>query len=343
MRIREGNGNEPPAQNSWHDSEGQLVTGGLIHEFQDFLLDIGLHAERRGELQAALELYANAVSVQPDSALAWYNYGDVLLAMGRFEEAVSPLTKAVALAPKTALFHYDLGLALFNLDRHEEASHEFAVIVADDPQLKRASSGLVLSSLTNLALSQDMLGRSDEAANTLAPALQTAVDILYNLGRFKLRAERADEAIDLMRAAALLAPESEDIVHGVGHALLELKRESEAAPFLLRATKLNPRCSFAWYDLGVTLSRLKQRKKARACFLKTLRLDPKYAWAYYDLACLDALERKPNAAFKNLKKAVARGFRDIQHLRRDADLRSLRRDPRWKAIAASINALPKGD
>lgn len=99
----------------------------------------------------------------------------------------------------------------------------------------------------------------------------------------------------------------------------------------------------AWYDLGVTLSRLKQRKKARACFLKTLRLDPKYAWAYYDLACLDALEEKPKAAFENLEKAVARGFRDIQHLCRDADLRSLRRDPRWKAIVARINELAKSD
>ena len=191
--------------------------------------------------------------------------------MRRYEEAVSPLTRAVELSPGTALFHYDLGLALFYLGRHEEAIREFTGIVANDPQLKRASSTLVLSSLTNLALSQDILGSPDEAANTLAPARQTAIDILYNLGRFKLLAKRAAEAVDLLQAAALLAPDSEEIIHGVGRALMDLKRESEAAPFLVRATKLNPCCTDAWYDLGVTLSRLKQRKKARSCFLKALR------------------------------------------------------------------------
>jgi Flp pilus assembly protein TadD len=140
----------------------------------------------------------------------------------------------------------------------------------------------------------------------------------------------------LLRAAALLAPDSEDIIHGLGCALMDLKREPEALPLLLKATKLNPHCTSAWYDLGVTLSRLKQRKKARSCFVKALRLDPKYAWAYYGLACLDALERKQDAAFKNLEKAAAHGFYDLGHLRRDADLRSLRRDARWKATLANV-------
>ena len=343
MGIHHTNGNGYSSRRSKHGSAGQPTTGGLILELHHVLLDLGVKAERRGELRSALDLYAGAVSAQPDSALAWYNYGDVLLSLGRYEEAVSPLTKAVKLSPGTTLFHYDLGLALFYLNRHEEASREFAGIVADDPQLKRASSKLVLSSLTNLALSQDMLGRTDEAAATLVPARQTAVDILYNLGRFKLRAKRAAEAIDLLQAAALLSPDSEDIIHGVGRALMDLERESEAAPVLVRATKLNPRCTEAWYDLGVTLSRLKQRKKARSCFLKALRLDPKYVWAYYDLACLDALESKPTAAFGNLEKAVAQGFRDVRHLRHDADFRSLRKDARWKAVVARINELAKGD
>jgi Flp pilus assembly protein TadD len=292
MRIHEGNGK------------------GLPHrEPQDFAWDIGFRAERRGELHAALELYAKVVSASPESAEAWYNYGDVLLAMGRYDEAIPPLTKAVDLSPQTPLYHYDLGLALFNLDRHEEASREFASIVADDPQLERASSVLVLASLTQLAWSQDKLGRADKAANTLAPALQTAVHILDSLGWFKLHANRAAESIDLLQAASLLAPNSAEIVNNFGCALM----------------------------------RLKQRKKARSCFVKAVRLDPDYALPYCNLACVDAVEGKRNAAFKNLEKAVARGFRDIQQLRRDADLRSLRRDPRWKAIVARINELAKGD
>jgi tetratricopeptide (TPR) repeat protein len=190
--------------------------------------------------------------------------------------------------------------------------------------------------LTTLALSQDSLGRPDEAARTLEPALQTAIDILFNLGRLNFRAKRPARAIGFFRAAALLAPDSEDVIHGVGRVLMDLKGEAEAVPFLVRATKLNPRCTDAWYDLGVTLSRLKQRKKARSCFARALRLDPKHAWAHYDLACLDALEGKPSAAFQNLEKATSLGFQDIRHLRRDTDLRSLRRDVRWKPMLAAM-------
>jgi tetratricopeptide (TPR) repeat protein len=168
--------------------------------------------------------------------------------------------------------------------------------------------------------------------------LATAIDILTNLGRFNFRAKRPARALGFMQAAALLAPDSEDIIHAVGRTLMDLKREAEALPFLIRSTTLNPRCADGWYDLGVTLSRLKQRKKARSCFVRVLRMDHKYAWAHYDLACLDALERKPSSAFYNLEKAIAHGFEDVRYLRRDADLKSLRRDARWKAMLATVDS-----
>jgi tetratricopeptide (TPR) repeat protein len=342
MGTNHVNGNGSSIRRLNHSSDGQPPTGGEVHELAELLLDLGRRAERRGELQSALELYANATTAQPDSAWAWYNYGDVLLALRRYEEAISPLSKAIQLSPSTALFHYDLGLALFNLNRHEEASQEFAGIVAIDPDLKRASSVLGLAALTNAALTQDSLGRPDEAAQSLQPALQTAIGILYNLGRFHFHAKRAAQAIVFLRAAALLAPESEDVIHTVGRILMDLKGESEALPFLVKATKLNPLCTDAWYDLGVTLGRLKQRKKARSCFIKTLHLDPNYAWAYYDLACLDALERKPTASFQNLENAVARGFQESRYIRRDADFMSLRKDARWRPILAKIDGLAEG-
>ena len=297
-----------PSRKSKYRPKGVPIMGGLIHDLHDCRLSVGFRAERLGELQTALEHYTHAILAQPDSALAWYNCGDVILALGRYEESIPPLTKAVELSPETKLYHYDLGLALYYLNRYKEAIREFTGIVADDPQLKRASSTLVLSSLTNLALSQGRLGRPDEAANTFAPARQTAVDILYNLGRLMLLAKRPAEAIDPLQAAALLAPDSEEIIHGVGRSLSELKRDSEAVPFLVRATKLNPRCADAWYDLGLVLLRLKQRKKARSCYLTTLRLDPKHAWAYYDLACLDAQSTSRMPLSRTLRKRLPLGF-----------------------------------
>ena len=117
MGIIQGFGNGRVTRPSTHRSGGGQTVGGVMHEMHDFLLDVGARAERRGELASALDLYANAVEARPDSPLAWYNYGDVLLASKRYEEAIAPLSNAVQLSPQTALFHYDLGLALLSLTR----------------------------------------------------------------------------------------------------------------------------------------------------------------------------------------------------------------------------------
>jgi tetratricopeptide (TPR) repeat protein len=84
--------------------------------------------------------------------------------------------------------------------------------------------------------------------------------------------------------------------------------------------------------LGLAYARLRFSARARACFRKSLQLAPDHAWSHYDLACLDALEGKRNRAFDHLMQAAACGFRDIGHLRRDSDFRSLRRDKRWKEL-----------
>ncbi len=294
-------------------------------------------------LQSALENFKRAVEEQPDSAWAWYQYGDALLGLKRTEEAVPALRKAVELSPETAPFHYDLGLALYDLNQLEAASEEFARIAVNDPKLKCAWSGLVLAAITNLALSQEKLGQRDEAIQTLLPALDNAVGILFNLGFLHFRAKRFDEAMPYAHAAYILKPNNEDIVHLYGSTLNESKRPREAIKLLKLATQLEPTCASAWYDLGLAYARLKFRKRARTCFRESLLLAPHHAWSYYDLACLDALEGKRNAAFQNLMQAVAFGFRQIRHLRRDSDLRSLRRDERWKTLITTIGDLERSN
>jgi Flp pilus assembly protein TadD len=319
-----------------HGSQWSAGHGGLIDELHDFFLDVGLKAERGGALSLALELYEEAVRRKPDSALAWYNFGDALLALGRLEDAIFALRKAVELSPKTALFHYDLGLALYQLGQLDEAAQEFEPIVAGDPELRRASSDLVPSAMTNLALCQLALGDPERAAATLGPARGRSVGVLYNLAMLNYRAKRLSVALPLARAAALVSPDSEDIIHLLGCILMDSQSDAEASEVLHRATRLNPDCPYAWYDLGVTLARLNQREKARRSFQKARRLAPNYFWVYYGLACLDALERKSAKAFANLDLAVMHGFRDVAWLQRDKDLKRLHRDSRWKNLVKAL-------
>jgi tetratricopeptide (TPR) repeat protein len=321
----------------------QKEPAGSLNQQPCLLLEPSPEEAEKMALQSALVNYKKAVEAESDSAWAWYQYGDALLGLKQTEEAVPALRKAVELSPETALFHYNLGLALYELNQSEAAIKEFAGIVANDPKLKYASSGLVLAAIANLALSQEKLGQRDEAIQTLLPAQENAVGILFNLGFLHFRAKRFDAALPYAQAAYILKPNNEDIVHLYGSTLNELKRPGEAVKILKLATQLEPACASAWYDLGFAFARLKHRKRARACFLQSLQLAPADAWPYYDLARLDALEGKRNVAFKHLMQAVVRGFRDIGHLRQDSDLRSLRRDARWKTLLTTMGDLEKSN
>ena len=289
-------------------------------------------------MKTALKNCKKAVAKEPDNAWAWHQYGEVLLSLKRAEEAVPALRKAVELSPETALFHYHLGLAFYILNQSAAAREQFAGIVADDPELKCAQSVLGLAAMMNLALSQENLGRREEAIQTLLPALDTAVDILFDLGWLHFRAKRYDAALPYAHAAYVLKPNNAKVVHQYGMVLSELKRTREAVKFLQLAVELNPDCCGAWYDLGLAHTRQNHRRKARGYFLRAQEVDPARPWPYYDLACLDALEGNREAAFRNLLIAAERGFRDVRHLQRDKDFRSLRRDARWKELITTIHA-----
>jgi tetratricopeptide (TPR) repeat protein len=327
-----GNGNGKREPNEWND----LPTGGFIHELHDYFIDLGKRAEQKGDLESAADLYSEAASADPKPPLAWYNYGDALLALGRSEEAIAPLCKAIQLAPNALLFRYDLGLAFYDLGKYREACSEFSRIVETDPQLSTASSSLVLSAMTNLALSQERLGNRDRAVRTLKPALHDTVGVCFNLGFLHCRAKRYAEALPFLQAAALLKPDDEDIVHELGFTFLELRNLKEALKYLQLATKLNPKCAAAWYDLGLVFARQKRHKPARRYVLRALRLNPKHYWSYYQLACIDALEKKRDSAFEHLEKAAACGFNKLDYLLRDNDFRSLRRDLRWRKLLKTL-------
>lgn len=62
--------------------------------------------------------------------------------------------------------------------------------------------------------------------------------------------------------------------------------------------------------------------------------------AHYNLGCVLARQKKPDEAFEHLTEAVKLGWRDKLHLEKDADLESLREDPRFKELLKSAEAPP---
>ncbi len=108
-----------------------------------------------------------------------------------------------------------------------------------------------------------------------------------------------------------------------------------------KVTTGDPKNGFAWHQLGYArhvqgmLDEAIVAHKAAAEFPKTK------AHALYNLACAYGLKKDANQACDALEKSVVAGFADLATLEQDADLASVREEPRYKKVVEDLKKAPK--
>lgn len=73
---------------------------------------------------------------------------------------------------------------------------------------------------------------------------------------------------------------------------------------------------------------------------RLVRLIPDNRSAWYNLACSYAVLGMVEPAFFALERSLELGYRSLKRLRRDPDLKCLRRDPRFLRLLRRIGLLP---
>jgi tetratricopeptide (TPR) repeat protein len=84
--------------------------------------------------------------------------------------------------------------------------------------------------------------------------------------------------------------------------------------------------------LGNSLTRRGRVREGLEIDKHLLRLRPLDALVHYNLACSYALLRQADLAIKALRRALELGYNDFHYLRQDADLDTIRQDPRFRQI-----------
>lgn len=69
------------------------------------------------------------------------------------------------------------------------------------------------------------------------------------------------------------------------------------------------------------------------------RLCPEDAIVYYNLACSYSLTSQLDVAIEALETAINLGYRNLDHMAKDPDLKNLRKHPGYKKIRAKISRL----
>jgi tetratricopeptide (TPR) repeat protein len=236
----------------------------------------GIAYERMGRYEEALECYRRAADA--GVWLAYFNQANIMVRLGRNEEAVPLLEKATRVNPDHAKSWARLGSALRSLKRLNEAlsAHRQATRLEPDYAWAWNEQGITL----------EMMGQYEEALQAYQQAHQHAPDDpLYLYQQADLLVSHTTnyaQALDLLNQALVRDGRNPRFWAKHGQALRRLNRYEEALTSYTRSIELDPTYAWAWNGRGLTLSALNRHEDALYCFQQASQADPQDVWYWYN-------------------------------------------------------------
>ena len=270
------------------------------------------YQEVRRSLEAARQLFARAVEIQPSFALGFCGIADALADLYLFhsrDEAfrsagAEAAKRAVELDPSLAEAHVSRAQSLMLHGAFEESADAFETAIALDPRSFDAHY-LYARLLWTLGRSDAAVLHLERAAAIRPDDYQTPtllMQVYYALGRESDRHNAALRTEELTRKRLDLRPDD------------------------VRALCMNAE---AHYVLG-------EREKAMERIGNAYAIDPDDVCTLYNSACVFALDGEIDRALDAIEGAVRGGYTYREWLENDGDLVRLREHPRFRALMDSL-------
>jgi len=238
----------------------------------------GVAAQRNGNCDDAVKLYAEAIKLDPRSFVSQANSGNCYIKLGKPQIALGFLQVAVKLRPSDPLVHYLLGVAYTGTKQTTEAINAFEESLRLDPKL--VHSHVVLAEIYS------DLSKYDDAIRELVTASKLREDdplIFLKLGRVDLNAGYWKSAIEYLNRSLALKPMVETYTD-LGNAYSKLNDNEAALQAYTEALKLNSESELTHYNLGVGLRELGRHREAAVAFKRATEIKKDFREAVFNLA-----------------------------------------------------------
>jgi predicted O-linked N-acetylglucosamine transferase (SPINDLY family) len=250
--------------------------------------------------QEALPFYDRALALKPDDILALTNRGAALNALGRQQEALACYDRVLAIHPDYANAHYNRGNALLGLKRPQEALACYDRALALQP----GETGALLNRGNALA----ELNRHEEALacyDRLLALEPSNAEALVSRGSALAALKRPEEALACYDRALTLRPDHAGAHYNRGNALFELQQAEQAIASHDKALALKPDFADALNGRGNALAELKRYDEALASYDAALMIAPGFVDALYNRCKALKEARRFDEALLAYEKAVA--------------------------------------
>ena len=227
---------------------------------------------RQKKIDEAMELVNRVLARSPASWEGHLTRGQVLFAQGQYEDALYEFEQSRPPRPSAQVAFW-LGRANEQLEREREATALFQRAVELEPGMVEAAAYLG----RRLAFG----GQSREAIALLEPLVAETSDYPFAfavLGRAYYDAGQRGKALEFLRKARRLNPESFEAAYWEGRIEGDANNHAAAAAALAAAVKVAPDNGLATQDayrrLGRAYASIGKNQAARSAFEKYLELAP---------------------------------------------------------------------
>ncbi len=230
----------------------RLRAPALVYVFAALLLPAlaGLTWRQCKILTDKETLWTTTLARNPNAAVACYNYGVLLVAQGRLNEAMAQFQKDVELEPDNELAQNNLGMLLLRQGRLSEAIVHFRKALEAHPDFIPAHN--------NLGVVLLQTGQEREAFAQFQAVLDRHPDEVsthYNFANALLERGRLDEAIVQLQDALKYKPNYAEARNLLGSALAKQGRLDEAIAQFQGALAQKPDYAEARNNLASALNR----------------------------------------------------------------------------------------
>ena len=292
----------------------QNVATADVHAYDFYLRGRRyFYAMTRRDFLHAIQMYEQAIGIDPQYALAYAGIADAYSFLYRYSSAMpeniaqaeKASLRAVELDPDSAEAHAARGTALTLGGQYPKAEKHF------------------------------------ETAMLLNPNL---FESYFFYGRACMSAGNVEKAARLFMHAAEVNPSDYRTLGFLSQAYEAMGRTDSARESLVRAKaileqhlRMNPDDSPALCFGGAILAQLGDREQAIAWTERALDAAGSEAFIVYNSACTFARLGVTDRAFELLERALAQGWGDRTWIEHDSDLASLHGDPRFDRILQQLS------